>query len=127
MAVIVVAGSNNGNRFAVIDFTIPASPTNVLATPTFLGGCMVDCSGTLAAVGNYNGGEVEIFDISNPALPVQTGSVSTALNGIGAISFDGPRIVVMIGQARLANAPQSARHSDRAALRFAASFPLLGP
>jgi hypothetical protein len=93
MSSIVVAGSNNDNSFAVIDFSIPASPVNVLATPSFQGGCMVDCSGTLAAVGNYNGGEVAIYDISNPASPTLKGSVTTTLAGIGAISFDGMHVL----------------------------------
>jgi hypothetical protein len=94
MSVIVVAGSNNDNSFAVIDFTVPASPVNVLAPAPFLGGCMVDCSGTLVAVGNYTGGEVAIFDISNPASPTQKSTVSTVLGGIGAISFDGSHVLV---------------------------------
>lgn len=75
MATVVVAGSNNDNSFAVIDFSTPASPVKALATPPFSGGCMVDCNGTLAAAGNYNGGQVAIFDISNPALPVLKGSI----------------------------------------------------
>src|SRR5262249_33226182 len=87
MANIVVAGSNNDNRFAVVDFTVPQSPVNVLATAPFQGGCMVDCTGSLVAVGNYNGGEVAIFDISNPASPTQKGKVNTLLGGIGALSF----------------------------------------
>jgi hypothetical protein len=94
MSVIVVAGSQNDNSFAVIDFSNPASPVKVLATPTYQGGCMVDCAGTLAAAGNSNGDQVAIFDISNPASPTQTGLVSTGLAGIGAISFDGSHVLV---------------------------------
>jgi hypothetical protein len=94
MTVIVVAGSNNDNRFAVIDFSVPASPADILMSPSFSGGCMVDCSGTLAAVGNYNGGQVDIFDISNPAAPALKGTVSTVLGGIGAISSDGSHVLV---------------------------------
>jgi hypothetical protein len=93
MSVIVVAGSNNDHRFAVIDFTVPASPVNMLTTAPFLGGCMVDCAGSLAAVGNYNGDQVVIYDISNPAAPAMKGSVNTGLQGIGAISFDGPHVL----------------------------------
>ena len=94
MTNIVVAGSNNDNSFAVIDFTLPASPVKVLVTPPFQGGCMVDASGTLAAAGNYNGGQVAVYDISNPASPVLQGSVTTTLSGIGAISVDGAHVLV---------------------------------
>ena len=94
MAIIVVAGSNNDNSFAVIDFSVPASPVKALATPPFSGGCMVDCNGTLAAAGNYNGGQISIFDIANPASPVLKGTLSTVLGGIGAISFDGSHVLV---------------------------------
>ena len=93
MAVVIVAGSNNDNRFAVIDFSVPASPVNTLVAAPFSGGCMVDCSGTLAAAGNYNGGQVAIFDISNPAAPVLKGAIGTGLGGIGAISFDGSHVL----------------------------------
>ncbi|HTA44031.1 MAG TPA: choice-of-anchor D domain-containing protein [Bryobacteraceae bacterium] len=93
MSVVVVAGSNNDHRFAVIDFTNPASPVNTLTPAPFLGGCMVDCSGTLAAVANFNGSEVVIYDISSPAAPVQKGLANTMLGGIGAISFDGSHVL----------------------------------
>lgn len=93
MAVVIVAGSNNDNRFVVIDFSVPASPVNTLVTAPFSGGCVVDCSGTLAAAGNYNGGQVAIFDISDPAAPALKGAVGTGLGGIGAISFDGPHVL----------------------------------
>lgn len=91
---VVVAGSNNDNSFAVIDFSNPAVPTKALATPSFMGGPMVDCSGSLAAAGNFNGSQVAIFDISTPASPVQNGIVSTGLSGIGALSFDGSHVLV---------------------------------
>lgn len=91
---VVVAGSNNDSSFAVIDFTNPATPTNVVVPAPFSGGCMVDCSGTLAAVGDFNGGEVAIYDISTPAAPVLKGSKSTVLGGIGAISIDGTNVLV---------------------------------
>ena len=94
MTVVVVAGGNNDNRFAVIDFSVPGSPTQVLATPAFTGGCWVDCAGTLAAAANFNGGQVSIFDISNPALPTLRGTDATILGGISAISFDGSHVLV---------------------------------
>ena len=94
MTNIVVAGSNNDNSFAVIDFTLPSSPVKVLVTPPFQGGCMVDTGGTLAVAGNFNGGQVAVYDISNPASPVLQGSVMTSLGGIGAISLDGSHVLV---------------------------------
>jgi hypothetical protein len=94
MTNIVVAGSNNDNSFAVIDFTLPASPVKVLVTPPFQGGCMVDTGGTLAVAGNFNGTEVAVYDISNPASPVLKGTVATGLDGIGAISLDGSHVLV---------------------------------
>jgi hypothetical protein len=93
MTVVIVAGSNNDNRFAVIDFTVPATPVNTLATAPFSGGCMVDCSATLAVAGNYNGGQLAIFDITNPAAPALKGTADTGLGGIGALSFDGPHVL----------------------------------
>src|SRR5215471_9413442 len=90
---VVVAGSNNDFSFAVVDFTNPNSPTNTLVNPGFGGGCMVDSSGTLAAVGNFNGSQVVLCDISNPASPVVKGSVNSGLSGIGAISIDGTRVL----------------------------------
>lgn len=94
MATVIVAGTDFDGRFAVIDFSNPASPTQSLVTPAFTGGCTVDCSGTLAAAGNYNGGEVAIFDISNPASPAALGIVDTQFGGIGAVSFDGSNVLV---------------------------------
>jgi hypothetical protein len=94
MATIVVAGGNNDNNFAVIDFSNPSSPVNVLATPSFQGSCMVDCFGTRAVAGNFLGGQVAIFDVSNPAQPAQVGTIDTGLGGIGAISFDGTNVLV---------------------------------
>ncbi len=91
---VVVAGSQNDASFAVVDFTNPATPTVAIVAAPFQGGCMVDCSGTLAAVGNFNGGQVAIYDISIPSTPVLKGSVSTVLGGIGAISIDGNRVLV---------------------------------
>jgi len=91
---IVVAGSNNDPSFAVVDFTNPGSPTNVLVNPGFGGGCMVDASGTLVAIADFNGSTVAICDISNPASPAIKGSVNTGLSGIGAISIDGTHVLV---------------------------------
>ena len=91
---VIISGSNNAFDFAVTDFTAPNSPTNVTTNPGLGGGCMVDASGTLAAVGNFNGSQVTVFDISNPAIPVAGGSVGTLLSGIGAISVDAKRVLI---------------------------------
>ena len=82
MTVVVVAGGNNDNRFAVIDFSVPGSPTQVLATPAFTGGCWVDRAGTLAAAANFNGGQVSIFDISNP--PCRRSGAPTRPSSVGS-------------------------------------------
>jgi hypothetical protein len=90
--IVVVAASTESPDFAVIDFS-NAPPTSIVvgATP---GGNVVDCYGTLAAVGACANGTVTIFDISNPASPTLRGSVDTGLSGIGAISMDGTNILV---------------------------------
>jgi len=52
----------------------------------FQNGNVVDCYGTLAAVGENSGYSVALFDISTPASPVQKGSVKTGFQ-IGSISI----------------------------------------
>ena len=94
MTNVVVAGSNNDNRFAIIDVSSPTSPAKVLVTPPFQGGCVVDAVGSFAVAANSNGGQVAVYDVSNPASPVFRGSVTTALGGIGAISADGTHVLV---------------------------------
>ena len=95
---IVSAGEYEPNYFWVIDFSnVPAeppSPVQVLL-PFQNSGCVIDCSETMAAVGNSTGqGSVTIYDISNPAAPRYIGDTGAALtqeganfNGIGAIAF----------------------------------------
>jgi hypothetical protein len=92
MTIVVVAASTNSSDFAVIDFT-SATPTSkmVAASP---GGNVVDCYGTLAAVGDCTSGNVTIYDISLPASPTVKSSVDTTLSGIGAISMDDKNILV---------------------------------
>jgi hypothetical protein len=91
---VVVAGSDNLFRFAVIDFTTPTKPGVVLVTPSFSDSCVVDAFATLVAVASKHAGEVNIFDISDPAKPILKGSVSTTLSGIGAISISNTSVVV---------------------------------
>jgi hypothetical protein len=91
LTTVVVTASTNSPDFAVIDFS-SATPTSVMVGASS-GGNVVDCYGTLAAVGDCTGGTVAIFDISNPASPTQRSSVNTGLSGIGAISMDGTNIL----------------------------------
>jgi len=90
---VVVTGSQNDLSFAVIDFTNPATPSVKLVQPPFNNNCIVDCDGTLAAVGEFNGSQVVIYDISTPAAPVQQGSVNTGLSGISGLSMNGTRVL----------------------------------
>jgi hypothetical protein len=97
---VVVCGSDKDNRFVVIDFA-PTPPGTAFVNAPFSGGCLVDCFGTLAAVGNYQGDGVALYDISVPASPTLilvygTGLTSglTGLTGIGALSLDGTNLLV---------------------------------
>ncbi|WP_031364635.1 choice-of-anchor D domain-containing protein [Caballeronia sordidicola] len=94
MSLVIVAGSQDAPEFAVIDFSVPGSPVNVLTAPPFTAGCVVDCDGTLAVVGDFNGGEVAIYDISNPAVPALLGTVSTPVSRLATISIDGTHVLV---------------------------------
>jgi hypothetical protein len=91
MAIVVVAASTNSPDFAVIEFT-SAAPSSVMVGAS-AGGNVVDCYGTLAAVGDCTSGTVTIFDISHPASPTRLGSVNTGLSGIGAISMDDKNVL----------------------------------
>src|SRR5947208_88758 len=91
---VVVAGSTNNFTFAVIDFTIPTSPTVVQVNPGFGGGSTVDMDGSSAVAGNINGGQVRLVDVSNPAAPVLQGIFNTTLLGIGAIAIRGAQVAV---------------------------------
>jgi hypothetical protein len=96
---VVVSGSSSDPRFSVTDFTNTSAATTVFVTPPFTsGGCVVDCSGTLAAVGAYQGSQVTIYDITNPASPTVKNTYDTGLGspltGIGALSLDGTNLLV---------------------------------
>ena len=93
---VVLAAGPVSLDFAAIDFTNPNSPNIVNIRPPFGPGLAVDCGGggTLAAVGNQNGGQVVIYDLTNPASPAMLGSVTTTLNGIGAIKLSGNWVLV---------------------------------
>jgi len=91
VTVVVVAASPASSEFAVIDFT-SATPSTVMISASS-GGNVVDCYGTLAAVGDCGSGNVAIYDISTPASPTLLGSIGTVLSGIGSISIDGPNVL----------------------------------
>ena len=98
--VVTVTASSTDTRFAVTDISVPATPTTVHMTAPFEGGgCVVDCSGQLAAIGNYGGGSVAIYNLFNPAAPALQETLATGLQlqgrtGIGALSFDGEHLLV---------------------------------
>jgi hypothetical protein len=87
---VVAAASPGSPEFAVINFS--NTPPTVVMTPGFQDGNVVDCYGTLAAVGDTSGGTVALFDISTPALPVQTGTVQTGFQN-GSISIYGSYVL----------------------------------
>jgi hypothetical protein len=93
--VVVVVGSNESlpeytqGQFWVIDFSkAPAGAPTAVSVPCSTG-VVVDCSGTLAAVGAATAGSVTIYDISNPASPRSIGSAGLPFAGICAVSFYG--------------------------------------
>ena len=86
MPVVVAAASTNSANVAVIDFG-NTPPTSVML-PASSAGNVVDCYGTLAAIGDCGGGSVTLYDITNPASPSRLGSANTGLPGITAISID---------------------------------------
>ncbi len=106
---VVVSGSEFDNRFLVVDFTDRANPSAVFVNAPWppwppgspsSGGCLVDCSVTLAAVAHYTGSEVAIYDITNPAAPALKSTFDSGLGsgsgltGIGAVSLDGTNLLV---------------------------------
>ena len=72
---VVVAGSENDPRFAIIDFS--GTPQIVLENPGFGGGCRVDIGQNIAAVGSVLTGDVTIYDVSQPNAPVKGGAINT--------------------------------------------------
>jgi hypothetical protein len=99
---VVVTGSPTDTRFAVTEFPFVGRGSTVFITPPFESrgiGCVVACSGTLAAVGAYKQGTVWIYDLSNPGNPTiqntfDTGLAAQGRSGIGAISLDGTKVLV---------------------------------
>ncbi|MGO9517117.1 MAG: hypothetical protein ACLPND_08745 [Candidatus Korobacteraceae bacterium] len=90
---VVVTGNTTDPNFAVSSFLAPPAPS-IAVVPTNFTGCVVDCSGTLAAVGSYGSGQVAIYDLSNPAAPQLQGTVPSTISAIGALSLDGNNLLV---------------------------------
>lgn len=93
MSVVVVAASARSSGFAVVDFT--RTPPATAMVPASAEGNVIDCHGTLAAVGDCGGvsSTVTLYDIANPAAPRRVGSVATGLPGLGSIAMDGGRVL----------------------------------
>jgi hypothetical protein len=97
---VAVTGSSGDPRFAVTAFSIVGRASTKLMRPPFESdpvGCVVACSGMLAAVGAYQQTTVWIYDISNPANPtlqIALDSTLGAPNGIGTLSLDGTNLLI---------------------------------
>ncbi len=100
---IVVTGSPADTRFAVTEFSIVGRASTKFISPPFESqgfGCVVACSGKLAAVGAYKQDQVWIYDLSNPSSPALIQTLDTQLGpgynlgGVGAISLDGTNLLV---------------------------------
>ena len=91
---VVVVGGPASTTFAVIDFTDPTNPSVVSVNPG-IGGTVVDCSGKTVAVGSASTGvgKIVMFDVSDPAHPGPLGSFTSNFVEIGAIKFDGIRVL----------------------------------
>src|SRR5271169_5399432 len=92
---VVVTGNITDKHFAVSSFLAPPAPSIAVVRTNFTG-CVVDCSGTLAAVGSYGSGQVAIYDLTNPASPQLQGTVTvpSTLSAIGTLSLDGTNLLV---------------------------------
>jgi len=90
---VVVTGNTTDPQFAVSSFLALPAPSRTMVETNFTG-CVVDCSGTLAAVGSYGSGQVAIYDLSDPASPQLQGTVPSTISAIGALSLDGTNLLV---------------------------------
>src|SRR5271165_4413403 len=90
---VVVTGNTTDPHFAVSSFLALPAPSITVIETNFTG-CVVDCSGTLAAVGSYGSGQVAIYDLSDPASPQLQGTVPSTISAIGALSLDGTNLLV---------------------------------
>src|SRR5208337_4133815 len=96
---VVVTGNTTDPQFAVSSFLALPAPSRTMVETNFTG-CVVDCSGTLAAVGSYGSGQVAIYDLSDPASPQLQGTVPSTISAIignpfvpGTCDFDGSTAV----------------------------------
>lgn len=86
MTVVVAAASANSPEFAVIDFTT-VPPSHVMVGASSVGN-VVDCYGTLVAVGDCASGMIALYDVTYPGSPARRGSIDIGVTGVRAISID---------------------------------------
>jgi hypothetical protein len=97
---VAMTGNSADARFAVTEFSIVGRASTKLIRPPFESdpiGCVVACSGMLAAVGAYQQTTVWIYDLSNPANPTIQITLDSGLgvgNAIGTLSLDGTKLLV---------------------------------
>jgi hypothetical protein len=97
---VAVTGNTADARFTVTAFSIVGRASTVKIRPPFESdpiGCVVACSGMVAAVGAYQQTTVWIYDLSNPGDPTIQITLDSGLgegNGIGTLSLDGTKLLV---------------------------------
>jgi hypothetical protein len=91
---VIVAGSDNSNSFAVLDFTNPVNPTESLVNPGFGAGCRVMLKVDRCFAGSALTGLVREIDVTDPANPALRGTINTQLAGIGALAVQGNLVAV---------------------------------
>jgi hypothetical protein len=100
---VIVTGSPTDPRFAVTEFPLVGHGSTKFFRPPFQSdpiGCVVACSGKLAAVGGYGQDEVWIYDLTNPSSPTLIQTLDTQLgagynlSGVGTVSLDGTNLLV---------------------------------
>jgi hypothetical protein len=101
MTRVVLAASPNASSVAVINFTTPSAPTEVLVNPAFGEvGCTVGLSKARGAIGSWLGppAEMRTIGVSNPASPTLGVKIPIRLAGIGAIAVDPTDTYVAVGE-----------------------------
>jgi hypothetical protein len=84
---VVLAGSSNSGSVAVIDVTIPDSPSLVHLDVGLGGGCTVDFDFNVAIVGASEGSGVRAIEVAVPSSPILGPVCDTGLSGIGAVAI----------------------------------------
>jgi hypothetical protein len=101
MTRVVLAASQSASSVAVIDFTTPSAPKEVLVSPKFEeAGCTVDLSGVRGVIGSYLGSTAKMrtINVSNPASPELGLPIPIELAGIGAVAIDPTGTHVAVGE-----------------------------